>query len=230
MTELYVISGIVIVPLLVCGIYVRGKVRRLFEEYSKEPVKKGVSGGRLARKMLNSAGLDNIVIEEIGPGLKDHYDPRLKAVRLSRMVSQSASVAAIGIAAHEAAHAIQDASDYPPAKVRNSIAPIIEKAGFLLLPLFFFGILLGQMVLSSVLLDLSLILFLAIVFFYFVTLPVEFEASSRAVRYIKENGIVDAEELEGVRLVLRAAALTYVIATILALVQFLSLFGMLRRK
>ncbi|GAG23892.1 unnamed protein product, partial [marine sediment metagenome] len=143
---------------------------------------------------------------------------------------QSSSVAAIGIAAHEAAHAMQDGSGYPPAMMRNSIAPFVEKAGFLVLPLLFVGILLGRMVLSSVLLNLSLILFLAIVLFYIVTLPVEFEASARAVRYIKENGIADAEELEGVRLVLRAAALTYVIATVMTILQFLSLFGILRRK
>jgi len=230
MTELYVISGLVVIPLLICGIYVRGKVRRLFEEYSKEPVKKGITGARLARRMLNSAGLDNIVIEEVGPTLKDHYDPRLKVVRLSRKVSQNSSVAAIGIAAHEAAHAMQDGSGYPPARLRDSMAPIIEKTGFLVLPLFFFGILLGRIALSSFLLNLSLILFLVIVLFYIVTLPVEFEASSRAVRYIKENGIADEQELEGVRLVLRAAALTYVIATALAVIQFLSLLGILRRK
>lgn len=230
MTELYIIGSFAMTALIVSGIYVRGKVRRLFEEYSREPLKKGITGNRLARRMLNSAGLDGVVVEEVSGAFRDHYDPRQKAVRLSRSVSRNASVAAIGIAAHEAAHAIQDGAGYPPAKLRDKIAPIVEKTGYLVLPFLFFGILLGGMALSSVLLDLSLILFLGIVLFYLVTLPLEFEASSRAVRYIKDNGIADEEELNGVRVVLRAAALTYVIATALAVLQFLSLLGIFRRK
>jgi len=229
-TGLYFISGLAIVPLIVCGLYVHYKVKQLFEEYSKKPVKKGITGSRLARTMLNSAGLHDIVIEEAGIAFKDHYDPRQKTVRLSRSVSRSASIAAIGIAAHEAAHAIQDGTGYPPAKLRDNIAPIVERTGYLVLPLLFFGILLGRIVLSSFLIDLALLLFLGIVFFYLVTLPVELEASSRAMRYIKDNGIADEEELDGVRKVLTAAALTYIIATALTVIQFLRLLGIYGRK
>jgi len=230
MTGLYFISGLAILPLIIFGFYARSRVSRLFEMYSKKPIKKGITGSHLARTMLNSAGLDDIVIEEVGGVLKDHYDPRQKTVRLSRSVSRGASITAIGVAAHEAAHAIQDGTGYPPVKLRDNIAPIVEKAGFLVLPLLFFGILLGRMVLSSFFIDVAILLFLGIVVFYLVTLPVELEASSRAMRYIEDNGIADAEELDGIRKVLKAAVLTYIIAAALAVMQFLRLLGIYGRK
>jgi Zn-dependent membrane protease YugP len=229
-TGLYVISGFAIVPLVIYGLYARIKVNRLFEKYSKQPVKKGITGSRLARTMLNSAGLNEVVIEEVSGTLGDHYDPRQNAVRLSRRVARNSSIAAIGIAAHEAAHAIQDGTNYPPAKLRNNIAPIVEKAGYLILPLLFFGILLSRVAPSSFFINLALLLFLGIVIFYLVTLPVELEASVRALRYIKENGVVDEKELEGVKKVLKAAAITYIIAMALAIMQFLSLLGIYRRR
>ena len=225
-TELYVISGFVIVPLVIYGFYANIKVKQLFEKYSKQPVKKGITGSRLARTMLNSAGLGEVVIEEVSGTLKDHYDPRHNAVRLSRRVARNSSIAAIGVAAHEAAHAIQHGTGYPPAKLRANIAPIVEKAGYLVLPLLFLGILLSRVPLASFLINLALLLFLGIVVFYLVTLPVELEASARALRYIKENSVVDEKELEGVKKVLKAAAVTYIVATALAIVQFLSLLGM----
>jgi len=229
LTGLYVISGFTIVPLIIYGLYARIKVNQLYEKYSKEPVKKGITGSRLARTMLNSVGLNEVVVEEIDGKLRDHYDPRQKVVRLSRMVARSSSVAAVGIAAHEAAHAIQHGTDYPPAKLRNNIAPFVEKAGYLVLPLLLFGILISRVALSAFFINLALLLFLGIVVFYLVTLPVELEASSRALRYIRENGVADEKELEGVKKVLKAAAITYIIATALAVVQFLSLLGMNKR-
>jgi len=230
LTGLYAISGFAILPLVISGLYARVKVNRLFEKYSREPVKKGVTGSRLARTMLNRFGLKDVVIEEVSGTLRDHYDPRHKVVRLSARVSRNSSIAAIGIAAHEAAHAIQDGLDYPPAKFRNNIAPIVEKAGYFILPLLLLGILLSRVALSSFFINLALLLFLGIVVFYLVTLPVELEASARALRYIKENNVADEKELEGVKKVLKAAALTYIIALSLAIVQFLSLLGMSRRR
>jgi len=230
MTELYVISGFLIVPLVIYGLYARIKVRQLYEKYSKEPVKKGITGSRLARTMLNSAGLSDVVIEEVGGTLRDHYDPRQNAVRLSRRVARGSSVAAIGIAAHEAAHAIQHGTNYPPAKIRSNIAPIVEKAGYFILPLLFLGILLSRAPLASFFINIALLLFLGIVIFYLVTLPVELEASTRALKFIKENNIVDANEIEGVKKVLKAAVLTYVTATALAIIQFLNLLGMARKR
>ena len=230
LTGLYVVSGFVIVPLVIYGLYAHVKVNRLFEKYSKVPVKKGITGSRLARTMLNSAGLNEVVIEEVGGTLRDHYDPRQNAVRLSRRVARNSSIAAIGIAAHEAAHAIQHGTDYPPAKLRANIAPFVEKTAYLVLPLLFLGILLSRIPLGSFFINIALILFLAIVVFYLVTLPVELEASARALRYIEENSIADEKELEGVKKVLKAAAITYIVATALSIVQFLSLLGMTRRR
>jgi Zn-dependent membrane protease YugP len=230
LTGLYVVSGFVIVPLILYGLYARVRVKQLYEKYSKEPLKKGITGSRLARTMLNSSGLKDVVIEEISGTLRDHYDPRQNTVRLSRRVSRQSSIAAIGIAAHEAAHAIQHGTNYPPAKFRNSIAPIVEKAGYLVLPLLFVGLLMARVQLAAFFVNLALFLFLAIVIFYLVTLPVEIEASGRALRYIEENDIADNKELEGIKKVLRAAAITYIIATALTIVQFLSLLGMARRK
>jgi len=230
LTGLYVISGFLIVPLIIYGLYARIKVRQLYEKYSKEPVKKGITGSRLARTMLNSAGLNEVVIEEVGGTLGDHYDPRQNAVRLSRRVARNSSIAAIGIAAHEAAHALQHGTDYPPAKFRNNIAPFMEKAGYFILPLLLLGILLSRVALASFFINLALLLFLAIVVFYLVTLPVELEASARALRYIEENNVADEKELEGIKKVLKAAAVTYIIALALSIVQFLSLLGMNRRR
>jgi Zn-dependent membrane protease YugP len=230
LTLLYVVSGFLIIPLVICGLYARVKVRQLYEKYSAEPVKKGITGSRLARTMLNSAGLKDVVIEEVSGNLRDHYDPRQNVVRLSARVARNSSVSAIGIAAHEAAHAIQHGTGYPPAKFRNNIAPVIEKAAYLVLPLLFLGILLSRVALASFFINLALLLFLAIVVFYLVTLPVELEASSRALRYITENNIADEKELEGVKKVLKAAALTYIIATALVIVQFLNLLGMNRKR
>jgi len=230
LTVFYVISGFAIVPLVVYGLYARFKVNRLFEEYSRKPVKKGITGSRLARTMLNRSGLNNVVIEEVGGTLRDHYDPRHKVVRLSARVARNSSVAAVGIAAHEAAHAIQDGLGYPPAKFRNNIAPIVEKAGYFILPLLFLGLLLSRVAMSSLFIHLALLLFLGIVVFYLATLPVELDASARALRYIKENDVADDKELEGIKKVLKAAALTYIIALALAIVQFLSLLGTNKRR
>jgi len=230
MRTLYLIAGIAIIPLVIWGIYAQVKVRRLFKKYSKQPVKKGITGSHLARTMLNSAGLNKVIIEEVDSSALDHYDPRQKAVRLSRGVARNASVTAVGIAAHEAAHAIQDGTGYEPVRLRNAAAPIVEKVSFILLPLLFLGIFVGGIITSTLFVNLSIICFLAIVLFYLITLPVELNASSRALRYIKDNGIADKKELEGIREILRAAALTYIIAAALAIVQFLRLLGMDKRR
>ena len=230
MPGIYVIAGIMILPLIVWGLAAQSRVRALFERYSKIQVKKGITGNRLARTMLNSAGLDDVVIEEAGSILEDHYDPRQKVIRFSRNVSRSSSVAAIGIAAHEAAHAIQDGTGFMPVKLRNSIAPIIENAGFFIFPLLIFGVLVSGIISSAFFINLAIFIFFGIVIFYLITLPVELEASSRAVGYIRNNKIADEEELAGIREVLSAAALTYIIAAALAILQFLRFFGIYRRR
>ncbi|GAH64868.1 unnamed protein product, partial [marine sediment metagenome] len=230
MTGLHIIAGLTIIPLIICSFYVHSRVKRLFQEYSGKPVKRGMTGRHIARAMLDSAGLQGVVVEEMNADLLDHYDPRQKVVRLSRNVSRKASIAAVGIAAHEAAHAIQDGTGYPPIKLRNRIAPFVKGGGYLILPLLFLGLLLSSMAQSSFLIDLALLLLFVTVLFYLVTLPVELEASSRAMRYIEDSGISDDQELDGVRKVLRAAALTYLVAAALAITQFLRVLGIYRRN
>jgi len=230
MTTLYFIAGIAILPLVAWGIYTQNKVRYLFSKYSKYPVKKGITGSRLARTMLNSAGLNKIVIEEVGPNMSDHYDPRQKLIRLTRGVARNSSITAVGIAAHEAAHAIQDEAGYEPVRLRNTVAPIVEKISYIILPLIIFGILIGGIIASSLFINVAIFFFLGIVIFYLITLPVELNASSRALRYLKENKIADEKELEGVQEVLKAAALTYIVAAALAIAQFLRLLGINTRR
>lgn len=128
MTIIYFIAGVAILPLIIWGFVAQGRVKRLFAKYSEKPTKKGLTGSRLARTMLNDAGLNDVMIEEVRSDLSDHYDPRQKIVKLSRNVARSSSVAAVGIAAHEAAHAIQDGIGFAPVRMRNTVAPIVETA------------------------------------------------------------------------------------------------------
>jgi len=228
MTLIYLIAGISIVPLFVLGLFAHVRVRRVFARRLQEPTKKGLTGSRLARTMLNASGLNDVLIEEVEPNLADHYDPSRKVVRLSRNVARSSSVAAIGIAAHEAAHAIQDGSNFTAVRIRNGMAPIVQKAAFFILPLLFLGILMGSVIATSLFVNIAVILFLGIVVFYLVTLPLELKASSMALRYIKDNGIADEKEITGVEEVLRAAVLTYIIAAALAVAQFFRLLGLYR--
>ena len=230
MPGLYILASLAILPLVIWGIYTQGRIKALFEKYSKQPIKKGITGSRLARAMLNSAGLNDVVIEEVGNDLGDHYDPRQKIIRLSRSVARNASVAAIGIAGHEVSHAIQDSRGFLPVKLRNGIAPIVEKLGYFILPLLFLGVFISGIIASAFFIDLAILLFFGIVIFYLLTLPVEFEASSRAMRYIKDKKIADEEELYGIKDVLRAAAVTYIITAALAVAQFLRLLGVYREK
>jgi len=230
MPGLYILAGLAILPLVIWGIYAQGRVKALFEKYSKQPIKKGITGSRLARAMLNSAGLNDVVIEEVSNDLGDHYDPRQKIIRLSRNVARNASIATVGIAGHEASHAIQDNRGFLPVRLRNGIAPIVEKVGYFILPLIFLGVFIGGIIASSLFIDLAILLFFGTVIFYLLTLPVEFEASSRAMRYIKDKKIADEEELDGIQEVLRAAAVTYIIAAVLAVAQFLRLLGVYRRE
>jgi len=230
MVSLYVIAGFVIIPLFALGIYAQSHVKKVYRQYAQVPLKKGITGSRVARTMINAAGLTDVVIEEVGTELADHYDPRQKIIRLSKRVSRGASLAAVGIAAHEAAHAIQDGTGYEPARIRDAMAPIISKSSYVVLPLLLFGLRFGRIGASTVFVNIAIVMYLGIVLFYLVTLPLELEASARALRYIKEKKIADEEELRGIRAVLRAAAMTYVIVAALAIAQFIRLLGMTRSK
>lgn len=168
---------------------------------------------------MDRFGLSNIRIERVPGNLTDHYDPRSKVLRLSEGVFSSPSLAAIGIAAHEVGHAIQDAEDYRPIRVRNAIVPVASLTSWLAFPLFFIGLFMR----TPFLMDLGILFFLGVIVFHLVTLPVEFDASARALRLLADTGTLDGDEIGGARAVLRAAALTYVAAAVMAVAQLLRL-------
>ncbi|MEI7752227.1 MAG: zinc metallopeptidase [Candidatus Omnitrophota bacterium] len=225
MLTLYVIAGFSIIPLILWGLWAQVHVRRVFKKYAHEPVKKGMAGAKFAQLMLKEHGINDFKIMTISGDLADHYDPRKKVIRLSKTVAEGSSVASLGVAAHEAAHAIQDNRDDFFLRVRNSMTPMIEKTAYWLLPLLFVGIIFGGMVGSTFFLDVAVLFYFGIMIFYVVTLPMEWNASSRALQFIESKKIATKAELEGVKKVLQAAALTYVIAAALAVAQFLRLFG-----
>ncbi|MBF0253417.1 MAG: zinc metallopeptidase, partial [Candidatus Omnitrophica bacterium] len=180
MELILILSGISILPLLFWGIYTQSKVKDVYRIFSKEKLSKGITGTRLARTMLNDNGLENVIVEEVSGSLSDHYDPAHKVVRLSREVARGTSIAACGIAAHEAAHAVQDGSNFGLVRLRDKMVPVVQKGAFLILPLIFLGILFGKLLISGFLINLALFLYILVVIFYLVTLPVEFDASRRA--------------------------------------------------
>lgn len=225
MLTLYVIAGLSIFPLVLWGLWAQVNVRHVFKKYSHEAVRKGMPGAKFAQLMLKEHGINDFKIMAIKNDLADHYDPREKVIRLSKTVAEGSSIAALGIAAHEAAHAIQDQRDDFFLRVRNSMTPMVERTAYWLLPLLFVGIVFGGVVGSSFFIDVAVLLYLGVMVFYLVTLPMEWNASTRALQYIESKKVTTKAELEGVKKVLHAAALTYVIAAALAVAQFLRLLG-----
>ena len=179
-----------------------------------------------ARQLLNSQGIYDVQIRQVAGSLTDHYDPRTKTVNLSESVYGSTSVAAIGVAAHECGHAMQDASEYVPLRLRGSMVPVVNIGAQLSWPMILIGVLVGGM--GSPIVSLGILLFSLSVLFQLVTLPVEFNASARAVRLLDSTGILRGEEVGYTKQVLGAAALTYVAAaagSILQLLRLIILFG-----
>lgn len=201
---------IFVLPALLLSVFAQYKVQNTFKKYSQIRMMRNYTGAEVAREILDANGLNHIRVERVSGNLTDHYDPRGGVIRLSDSVYDSSSVAAVGVAAHEAGHAVQYGCGYFPIKVRNAILPVANFGSTLSWPLVFLGILLGGSFLF--LIDVGILLFSAVVLFQFVTLPVEFNASRRAVQIIESRGIVSDEERNGATKVLRAAALTYVAA------------------
>lgn len=201
------------------------KVKSTYAKYSKVRSMSGMTGAQAAERILNSAGIYDVRIEHISGDLTDHYDPRNKVLRLSDSVYGSASVAAVGVAAHECGHAIQDQKDYAPLRLRGALVPVANFGSNLAWPLIIIGCIFGAF---SSLITVGIVLFSAAVIFQLVTLPVEFNASSRAVNILETTGILGSEEIQGTKKVLSAAALTYVAgaaAAILQLLRLVILFG-----
>ncbi len=215
---------IVLLPALILSIYAQYKVRSTYAKYTHVPIQRRVTAESAAEQILREAAVSGVKIEKTNRPLGDHYDPRTKALRLSAPGSNS--VAAVGVAAHEAGHAIQHAHGYAPLALRSTIVPVASFGSQLAFPLFFVGLFFQ----SDMLINVGILLFAAAVFFTLVTLPVEFNASRRAVAALSSGGIVTREELGGVRQVLNAAALTYVAAAAMAALQLLSMLLMANRR
>lgn len=203
-------------PALLLGLWAQAKVKSAFSKYSKVRTARGLSGAQVARMILDSNGLYNVNVEQVQGFLSDHYDPRSKTLRLSPDVYQSPSLAAVGVAAHEAGHAIQDQQSYAALTLRSVMVPSVQIGSWLGPIIFFVGLFLNS-ALGQSLAWVGLILFGATALFSVVTLPVEFDASKRAKAILVNQGVVTTTELQGVNAVLDAAALTYVAAALQAI-------------
>ena len=202
-------------------------VKSTFAKYAKIPTRCGACGSDAARAVLQSGGVTDVAITQIPGELTDHFDPQLKVISLSENVCREASVAAVGVAAHEAGHALQYAQGYAPVSLRTAIIPVCNFASRISTPLFLIGVLLTSWIpdgnLGDTLINAGIFAFAVAVFFQVVTLPVEFNASRRAVAALTATGQYSSEELDGVQKVLRAAALTYVAGLAASLLQILRL-------
>ncbi len=212
---------VLVMPALIFAMYAQSKVNTTFNKYRTVGNRRGYTGADVARKILDMNGLQSVKIERVGGNLTDHFDPKTNVVRLSDSTYNSTSVSAIGVAAHEVGHAVQHAEGYAPIKVRNAIVPVVQIASYAAWPLAIFGIIFS----FSKLATFGVILFLAVVLFQIITLPVEFNASNRAVKTLGSHAILDADELSASKKVLSAAAMTYVAATVVAIANLLRLLA-----
>lgn len=210
-------SLLILLPALALAAYAQWKVQSTYSRYAAVDVARRTTAEEVARRILNAEYIQDVSFESVDRKLGDHYDPRKKVLRLS--APQSSSVAAIGVAAHEAGHAIQHAKKYAPLALRSVLVPVANFGSQLAMPLFLVGLFTQLPILMTV----GIVLFSAAVLFTLVTLPVEFNASRRAVRALELSGVVTTEELGAVKQVLSAAALTYVAAAAMAALQLVRL-------
>ena len=207
-----------LIPGLLLALYAQFKVNSTFNRFKQVPSRVRMTGAEIARAILDDNGCRNVRIEPVAGSLTDHYDPQNGVLRLSREVYGSHSIAALGVAAHEAGHAIQDAQDYAPLRIRANLVPVANIGSGMAMPLFMLGLIMSW----EPLLKIGIFAFAFSVLFYLVTLPVEFNASSRAVKVLAAGFLPD-DEVKGVKAVLSAAALTYVAAALQAVLQLVRL-------
>ncbi|MCI8566373.1 MAG: zinc metallopeptidase [Lachnospiraceae bacterium] len=213
---------LVIVGLLI-SLLASARVKGTFRKYDEVRSRTGLTGAEAAKRLLQSQGIYDVSVQRVSGSLTDHYDPRSKVLRLSDSTYNSTSVAAIGVAAHECGHALQHEENYMPLTLRSALVPVANFGSHFSMLLIIAGLFLGQ-----VLVEAGILLFCAVVLFQVVTLPVEFNASGRALRLLGDNGILYEEEVGMTRKVLRAAALTYVasvLVSVMQLVRLILLYG-----
>ena len=225
---------ILLIPAVILSLWAQSNVNGTFRKYAKVMNRFGYTGADVARKILDMNGLYQVKVERVSGNLSDHFDPKSNVVRLSDSTYSSKSVGAIGVAAHEVGHAIQHAEGYAPIRVRNSIVPLVNVCNSLSMPILLIGVLFaGAGGFFPSLIDVGIILFSSTVLFQLITLPVEFNASRRALNTLRDRNILDRTEITGASAVLRAAALTYVaaaVSAILSLLRLILLFGGNRRR
>ena len=211
------IYWIILIPVLLLSLYAQIQVSSSFRRYSRERNRRGVTGAQAAYAVLKAHGVHDVAIRPCRGELTDHYDPRDNAIYLSEPVYNAATVAAVGVAAHEAGHAVQYAMGYGPVRLRTAIIPVTQFGS----KFAFVALMLGLALYSQPMFGLGIILFGATTLFQLVTLPVEFDASARALGTIDGTGLLEEEERQGAKKVLTAAALTYVAALLMSLLQLL---------
>ena len=221
----YYLTGYIMIPVFIFATICQIKVKNSFKTYSRLNNRRGMTGAEAAYTLLQLNGISDVKIKKIGGTLTDYYDPKNKEICLSQDVFDSTSVAAIGVACHEAGHACQHAQGYAALKIRNAVIPVTRIGSFLGVPL----ALIGMFLYSNTLIYAGLILYSAVALFQLITLPVEFNASKRALQTIEANNFLDAEEYIGAKKVLTAAALTYVAALASALATLLRLLLIVNR-
>lgn len=217
---------ILVVPAIILSMIAQAKVSSTFKKYSQVFSRKGMTGEDTANLLLMKNGINDVSVGRISGSLTDNYNPRTKQVSLSDPVYGSSSIAAIGVAAHETGHAIQHNTGYVAIKMRNAVLPAAQLGSNMAMPLAIFGLILGM----PMLVNAGILLFSAVVLFQVVTLPVEFNASRRAIKIIRETGVLSEEELVGAKKVLSAAALTYVAAMLTSLMSLLRLILLSRNR
>ena len=211
-----------LIPPLILAIYAQQKVRSTYKRFNEKVASSRISAAELARRILNASGSE-VKVEKTSGRLTDHYDPRKRVLRLSEAVYRSRSIAALGISAHETGHALQHHGGYFPLHIRNAIYPVASFGSSLAFPIFFVGFIFSRQG-PSILMDIGILLFAGAVVFSVLTLPVEFNASKRALVLLRQGSYLKKDELSEARQVLSAAALTYVAATAMAAMQLLRLF------
>lgn len=211
---------IIVLPALLLALFAQSKVSSTFNRYAKVYARSGLTAAQAADAIMQKSGITDVRIEHVRGNLTDHYDPRDRVLRLSDGVYDSTSIAALGVAAHEAGHAVQHAQGYMPLEIRNVFAPVASIGSNAAIPLFIVGLLFSW----EPLVTIGLVCFSFAVVFSLITLPVEFNASNRAVAALSGYGYLTQEETQGASKVLSAAALTYVASALTAILQLVRLF------
>lgn len=214
---------LLLIPAMIFAFWAQWKVQNTYQKYSKVRAANGMTGRQMAQAIMQRNGVTDVSVEPVGGMLSDHYDPRVKKVRLSGPIHDGDSISSIAVAAHEVGHVLQHAQGYAPLALRSAMAPVVGFASMAAIPLFFIGLIFNIPGLAKPLMDLGILLFSGAVVFHLVTLPVEFDASKRALAQLTSSGAVMPQEVAQAKKVLDAAALTYLAAAAMAALQLVRL-------